>query len=183
MLHAPRSPLSGPFLASRAGSILASAEAYYRLLCAYRLYEGVQPLRKMLRELGKRAGVPVTLPKPQPLDLEWLKRFGIRNEFLAGMKNVEDFWQKTGQLRHAAAHLLLDDAKAPVSFSDGPAYQTYSLAGALLLYYSHTAFQDVSRSIPNELSNKLQRGSILPMPERKRDFALRPDPLSGRGHE
>ena len=27
MLHAPRSPLSGPFLASRAGSILASAEA------------------------------------------------------------------------------------------------------------------------------------------------------------
>jgi hypothetical protein len=136
-------------------------------------------LRKTLRDLGERAGVSATLPKPQTLDLDWLRRFGIQDEFLAGLKNVEDFWQKTGQLRHAAAHFLLDDAKAPVSFSDGPTYQTYSLAGALLLHYSHAAFQDLSRSIPNELSNKLQRGSILPTTDRKAEFALRSDSKAG----
>ena len=76
----------------------------------------------------------------------------IQDEFLAGLKNVEDFWQRRGQLRHAAAHWLLYDAKAPVSFSEGATYQMYSLAGALLLYYSHTAFQDLSRTIPYELS-------------------------------
>jgi hypothetical protein len=154
---------------------ITTGSPYYRLLCAYRLYEGVQPLRKKLLELGQRAGVEVILPKPHKLDLEWLKRFGIRDEFLAGMKNVEDFWQKSGQLRHAAAHFLLDDAEAPVSFSDGPTYQIYALVGALLLYYSHAAFRNLSQSIPIELSDKLQRGSILPQLERKRDFALRPD--------
>jgi hypothetical protein len=154
---------------------ITTGSPYYRLLCAYRLYEGVQPLRKKLLDLGKRAGVAVSLPKPQALDLKWLKRFGIQDEFLAGMKNVEDFWQRTGQLRHAAAHFLLDDAKEPLSFSDGPTYEIYSLVGALLLYYSHVAFRDLSRSIPNELNNKLLRGSILPEPERKRDFTLRPD--------
>jgi hypothetical protein len=155
---------------------ITTGSPYYRLLCAYRLYEGVQLLRKMLRDLGDRAGVVVTLPKPKPLDLEWMKRFGIRDEFLAGLKNVEDFWQKTAQLRNAAAHFLLDDAEAPVSFSDGPTYHMYSLVAALLLHYSHAAFLDLSRSIPHELSDKLQRGSILPMVERKMDFALRPDP-------
>lgn len=175
-------PLGGihqdPFLAPYEALIreaITTTSPYYRLLCAYRLYEGVPPLRKMLREIGEREGVPVKLPKPQQLDLEWLKRFGVQDEFLAGLKNVEHFWQKTSQLRHAAAHFLLDDAEAPISFSDGPTYQTYSLAGALLLHYSHTAFQDLSRSIPLELSNRLQRGSILPLPERKRDFSLRPD--------
>jgi hypothetical protein len=108
-----------------------------------------------------------------------LRRFGIQDEFLAGLKNVEDFWQKTGQLRHAAAHFLLDDAKSAVSFSDGATYQTYSLAAALLLHYSHAAFLDVSRSVPRELSDKLQRGSILPVPERKADFGLRPDHRAG----
>lgn len=71
---------------------------------------------------------------------------------------------------------MLDDAKTPISLSDGPTYQNYSLAGAILLHYSHAAFQDLSQCIPLELSNKLQRGSILPMAERKMDFALRPDP-------
>ncbi len=181
-------PLGGihqyPFLAPYEALVreaITTASPYYRLLCAYRLYEGVQPLRVNLRKMGERAGVVVNLPKPQRLDLEWLKRFGIRDEFLAGVKNVEDFWQETAKLRHAAAHFLLDDAKAPVSFSDGPTYQTYSLAGALLLYYSHAAFQDLSKSIPSELSNKLQRGSILPMPERQRDFVLRPDGPSAAG--
>ena len=175
-------PLGGihqyPFLAAYEALIreaITTGSPYYRFLCAYRLYEGIQPLRKILRELGERGGVRVTLPKPQLLDLAWLKRFGIQNEFLTGLKNVEDFWQRTSQLRHAAAHFLLDDAKAPVSFSDGATYQMYSLVGALLLHYSHTAFQDLSRSIPGELSNQLQRGAILPLPERKRDFALRPD--------
>lgn len=77
-------PLGGvhqyPFLAPYEALIreaITTGSPYYRLLCAYRLYEGVQPLRKKLRELGKRTGVPVTLPKPPPLNLEWLKGFGM----------------------------------------------------------------------------------------------------------
>lgn len=179
-------PLGGihqyPFLAPYEALVreaITTGSPYYRLLCAYRLYEAVQPLRRTLRDLGQRSGVAVSLPKPQPLDLDWLRRFGIQDDFLAGVKNVEDFWQKTGKLRNAAAHFLLKDAKSPVSFSDGPTYYTYSLAGALLLHYSHAAFLELSRSIPNELSDKLQRGSILPMPERRRDFLLWPDQNAG----
>jgi hypothetical protein len=175
-------PLGGihqyPFLAPYEALVreaITTVSPYYRLLCAYRLYEGLQPLRMTLRQLGERLGVSVPLPKPPQLDLEWLKQFGIRNEFLTGLKNVEDFWKKTSEMRNAAAHFLLDDTKVPISLSDGATYQMYSLAGALLLHYSHVAFVELSQSIPLELTNKLQRGSILPMPERKNDFVLRPD--------
>ncbi len=107
--------------------------------------------------------------------MEWLKRFGIRDEFLAGLKNVDDFWKRTSELRNAAAHFLLDDADSPMSLSDGATYQQYSLAGALLLHYSHLAFKTVSGSIPDDLGNRLTRGSISPDLSRKADFALRPD--------
>jgi hypothetical protein len=154
---------------------ITTGSPFYRLLCAYRLYEGIRPLRKTLLEIGKRRGVTIQLPKPPLLDVDWLKNFGIQNEFLTGLKNVEDFWKKTAELRHAAAHFLLDGATTPVSLSDGSTYQTYSLVGALLLHYSNLAFEELIQSIPSELSNKLLCGSILPMSKHRADFVLKPD--------
>jgi hypothetical protein len=127
-------PLGGihqyPFLAPYEALVreaITTGSPFYRLLCAYRLYEGVQPLRKTIRELGARLGVTVQLPKPPLLDLEWLKSFGIQDEFLAGLKNVEDFWKKTSELRHAAAHFLLDNAKSAsitIGWTNLPALQS-----------------------------------------------------------
>lgn len=157
---------------------VTTGSPYYRLLCAYRLYEGLQPLRKTLRELGEQLGVTAPLPKPPALDLGLLRSFGFRDDDLSRLKNAEDFWKWTSELRNGAAHFLLDDAPGPLSLSDGPTYHSYSLVAAVLLHYSHLAFRDLDRHTTSHFGDKLQRGSVLPMLERRGDFVLRPDPPS-----
>lgn len=154
---------------------ITTGSPYYRLLCAYRLYEGLGPLRKTLRDLAKKEGIDVSLPKPPVIDIELLKGFGFRDDFLAGIKNAEDFWKKTTEMRNGAAHFLLDDADGPVSISDGGVYHQYSLAGAVLLHYSHLAFRDLYQYTSQHFGDKLQRGSVLPLKERRDEFILRPD--------
>ncbi|MDP2898816.1 MAG: hypothetical protein Q8Q12_19945 [bacterium] len=155
---------------------VTTTSPYYRLLCAYRLYEGLQPLRRTVRELGQRLGADVPLPKPPALDLGLLKSFGFRDDFLCGLKNAEDFWKRTSEFRNGAVHFLLDHSAAPVSLSDGRTYHSYSLVAAVLLHYSHLAFASLHRHIAQHLGGRLERGSILPMVERRADFVLRPDP-------
>ena len=157
---------------------ITTGSPFYRLLCAYRLYEGLQPLRKSIRELSERFGVTAAMPKPPALDLALLESLGFAAEFIAKVKNAEDFWKATADLRHGAAHFLLDDSPHPISFSDGGTYHTYALAGAVLLHYSHEAFRALHGHISTHFGDKLQRGSIYPMLERRRDFVLRPDALT-----
>src|SRR5206468_2154540 len=78
---------------------ITNGSPYYRLLCAYRLYEGLGPLRKLLRDFGERTGVSDALPKPPEVDLKLLKAFGVNLEVLGKVKNAEDFWKKSAELR------------------------------------------------------------------------------------
>jgi hypothetical protein len=156
---------------------ITTGSPFYRLLCAYRLYEGLQPLRKTIRELGERFGVTAPMPKPPRLDLALLQSLGFAPEFLAKLKNAEDFWKATADLRHGAAHFVLDDSPHSISISDGGTYHTYALAGAVLLHYSHEAFRALHGYISTHFGDRLSRGSIYPMIERRRDFVLKPDAL------
>ncbi len=179
-------PLGGiqqfPFLVAHEALIreaITSGSPFYRFLCAYRLYEGFRPLRKVINQLNNRFGVMAPIPKPQGIEIGLLKDFGFSPEFLSKVTNVEDFWKETTKLRHAVAHFLLDNASGPVSLSDGNFYHTYSLIGAILLSYSHKTYVDLFRYVMDNLAEKIQLGSILPMVDRRDDFLLRPDSLQG----
>lgn len=154
---------------------ITTSSPYYRLLCAYRLYEGLNPLRKTIRELGEKLGVTAPMPKPPVVDVTWLQTLGFSAELLGRVRNAEDFWRETAELRHGAAHFLLDDSTQPVSFSDGGTYQTYALVGAVLLHYSNEAFSALHGHISTHFGDRLQRGSIYPMVQRRADFVIRPD--------
>jgi hypothetical protein len=154
---------------------ITTGSPFYRLLCGHRLYEGLQPLRKTIRELGEKFGIAAQMPKPPTVDLEFLQRVGFTPDFLEKIKNAEDFWKESAILRHAAAHFLLDDSSGPISLSDGPTYYIYSLVGAVLLQYSHQAFRELSGHVSKHFGDRLSRGSILPMIERRDEFVLKPD--------
>jgi hypothetical protein len=155
---------------------ITTGSPYYRLLCAYRLYEGLQPLRKTIRELAEKFGVTAQMPKPPTVDLEFLKRVGFTPDFLEKLKHAEDFWKESAALRHAAVHFLLDGSSGPISLSHGGTYHVYSLVGAVLLQYSHQAFRELSGHATKYFGDRLTRGSVLPMIQRRDDFLLRPEP-------
>ena len=153
---------------------ITTISPFYRLLCAYRLYESLKPLRADIRRACKHFGVDAPLPKVRPVDVNWLRKLGFMESFLIGLRNVEDFWKKLGEMRNGVAHFLLDGSGA-VSFSDGGMYHLYSLSAAALLHYSHESFRDLYKFVTDNLDSVLLRGSILPLPEIRTRFIIRPD--------
>lgn len=154
---------------------ITNGSPYYRLLCAYRLYEGLGPLRKILRDLAKRTGIDApSLPKPPDIDVNLLRGFGIHESILSTVKNAEDFWKKSAELRHGAAHFLLE-GQGPLSLSDGPSYHEYSVVGAVLLHYANMAFRELHGYTAKHFGSQLTLGSILATVENRDLFVLRPD--------
>ena len=55
---------------------------FYRLLCGWRAYDGIQVLRKTIREQAESVGITERLPKDPELDLTVLREAGASEEFL-----------------------------------------------------------------------------------------------------
>lgn len=155
---------------------ITATSPFYRLLCAYRLYEGIQPLRKSLRELGESLGVSDALPKSPAVEPQRLTQFGFHHEFVSGIKNADDFWKKTTDLRNRAAHFLLKGEERPISFSDGNAFAEFGIVAAVLLHYSHLAYTQLAAYLSTRLGGKLHIGSVLPEVESRSRYVLRADP-------
>jgi hypothetical protein len=155
---------------------LSSSSPFYRFLCAYRLYEGMNALRRTLRELATKVGSSVKLPSDPKLDLEMLGAMGFRKEFLQGIQTVGDFHAKLTETRNRVAHFLLRGDEFVVNTSNGFYYDTYSMGATALLHYAHEALVDLRRHYESHLSSKLRVGEVLPLVEQRDMFVIRLDP-------
>ena len=151
-----------------------STSLYYRLLCAYRLYEGINKLREWMRKLSDEFKIKNKLPKDPLVNKELLKGLGFDQAFIDNVQRIGDLWKNYSGLRNRVAHFFLKDKNEPLHFSHGPTYYQYSLAGAVLLYHSNLAFAELAKYYNQELSGKLARGMILPMKEYRDQFILKP---------
>jgi hypothetical protein len=152
-----------------------SPSPFYRFLCAYRTYDGLNELRRTIREVCKKAAVTAKLPADAPVAVEMLKQLGFPPEFVAGIRTVNDLHGKLTDARNRIAHFLLKGAKSVVSTSDGDFYMDYALNGALLLHYAHTCLVDLRRFWVEHLDETVRMGQILPLVERRDDFVVRTD--------
>lgn len=152
---------------------IISSSPYYRFLCAYRLYEGLNKLRRWLREVSKKLEVKEKLPKDPLVDKDYLLAIGFDEDFLSGMKTIGDLWKKFTESRNRIAHYFLSNDARPLHFSHGKTYMEYSIASGVLLYHSNLALTDLVMYFNKNLSSKLARGSILPIKEQKDDFCIR----------
>jgi hypothetical protein len=87
-----------------------SESAYYRLLCLYKIMEGILGvLRAQAREKAKELGVQLGLPKERVPDHPDMP---AHLRYLVG-KTIRDFYDNTLQknYRDAAAHFLVQDTK------------------------------------------------------------------------
>jgi hypothetical protein len=153
---------------------ICATSPYYRLLCAYRLCDGISHVRSLLREAATQLGVTVPLPKDLTVDQSLLEGLGFPKEARDGVKKVNDLHRKLTDLRNQVAHFLLtkENGRAPLDVSDGHTYLVFSIAGAALLHYGVLTMGELSAYYQQNLSSRLNRGSILPIPEQRSRFRV-----------
>ena len=122
-----------------------SPSPFYKLLCAYRVYEGTNPIRRWLREQCERLGIAERLPRELEVDLEELIGLGLDREFVARVKTVADMFEQLRGLRDAIAHFLIkgEQGSAHVYLADGEAIRSYSTSAGILLLCAHRSLESL----------------------------------------
>ncbi len=154
---------------------LTSSSPFYRLLCAWKVYEGMGSIRRQLRENAERLGVEEALPPDPLVDREELVRLGFRPEFVENMRTANDLFGRLTEMRNAIAHFLIEggEGEAQVYLADGSQLRVYSIAGAALLTYAHRMIEVLRQYYARNLEFRLNRGMILPTPQNRGRFLIR----------
>lgn len=160
---------------------ITSGSPYYRLLCAWKVYEGIGRIRRFLRERAEEFGVQERLPPDPAVDREELLRLGFQPEFLEEIRTANDLFGKLTEMRNGIAHFLFenDAGESQVYLADGVQLRIYSTAASALLLYAHRMIEVLRQYYARNLEGRLMGGMMLPMPAnrdlfivRARDFGL-----------
>jgi hypothetical protein len=136
-------PRFAPYEALLREAVVATSP-YYRFLCAFKLFEGVDTLRYEIRKLVERFSITAPLPRPPTIDQGILRNLGFKEEFVREIKTAKDLLNKFRSARHAIAHFLVTEAADhPLHISNGDDYRFYAMAGAALLHYSNLAVSEL----------------------------------------
>jgi hypothetical protein len=167
-------PVFAPYFAIFREAITSSSP-FYRLLCAWRVYEGIQTIRKWLREQCSRFDIKEKLPKEADVDTAHLARMGFPPEFCARIQKVSDLFNELSELRNGIAHFLFnaEAGDAHVYLARGQEIRNYSVSSAILLSYAIKSIDDLRLFYNKHLEGRLNRGMILPMVDQRDQFVVR----------
>jgi hypothetical protein len=142
---------------------LTTTSPFYRLLCAWKMYEGTNHIRRWIREECKKGGIKDRMPSDPDVDPQELIRLGLDPKFVKGITHASDLFNKLTEPRNAIAHFLAksDAGESHVYVADGRQ-----------LRYAHRVLEELrlfcSQRIP------FARGAmILPMPQNRDQFIVR----------
>lgn len=152
---------------------LSSVSPYYRLLCAYRMYEGINDLRALIRDHTKTLGIEAKMPGDPKVNVDELRRLGLREDFLADIRSTNDLYAKLKAHRDGIAHFLLKAGQTHTYLSSSESVMEYALGSAILLRYAWRAIMELKVYYAREVEPKAMVGSILPTPDNDL-FAVRP---------
>lgn len=157
---------------------ITSSSPFYRLLCACRIYEGTNSIRKWTKAQCDRLGIKERLPRDPRIEPADLERKGFTPEFASEIRTAHDLFDKLRAHRDAIAHFLYEgrdeeEEKQHVYVAEGEALFIYSAGSSVLLEYASLAINDLRLFYSRYLDNHLHRGSILPMVEIRERFRVR----------
>jgi hypothetical protein len=155
---------------------ICSESPYYRLLCAYRVKEGIDLIRNSAGQFAASVDKQRLMPKePQILASELLKRGAGLGRTEADEQKIDpcrvfnltqlfNFWNEK---RNAAAHIFKEasrgSAEAVLRPSRGTDYRDFSSTAAILLYYAGLhlrelktfAFEQLEPQSPFQVSGRM----------------------------
>jgi hypothetical protein len=155
---------------------LVSSSPFYRLICAWKMYEGAGKIRAQVRKECKERRIAAKLPADPKITTDELLSFGFDKDFITGVTCARDLFEKLRQTRDAISHFLIDtdDGESLVYLADGAQLRHYSMSGAAMLYYSHKALEDLRLFSTKGGIHFLGRGGmILPLPQNRDQFVVR----------
>jgi methylamine utilization protein MauJ len=153
---------------------LTTTSPFYRLLCAWKMYEGTDRIRKWIREQCEQHNISDRLPPDVQIDSQELIGFGFDTTFVQGVRCARDLFSKLGDQRDAIAHFLIerDGAESHVYVADGRQLHAYATGSSALLRYAHRVLEELRLFCAKHML--LSRGSmILPMPRDRDQFVVR----------
>lgn len=146
---------------------------YHRHLCACRIYEGVNWLRREMRKAARDFGVEAKLPKDPRVDITELVDLGVTEDYVQGVNTAADLFARWDKHRHQIAHFLLRDPESHFYLSSGEAPREYSFIAAISLRYAIRAINELRDYFVKHLTNHMLRGDVLPMVENRDRFVVR----------
>ena len=153
---------------------LTASSPFYRLLCAWKIYEGAQRLRRWIREQCEERKIIARMPPDPEIDRNELIRMGFSPEFVGDIRHAGELFERLADARHAIAHFLIEreEGDSHVYVADGTQIQQYAIGSAGLLRYAHRLLEDLRLFCVQHLP--LHRGpAILPLPENRDEFIVR----------
>lgn len=154
---------------------ITATSPYYRLLCACRIYEGINQVRRWMHEQCEARNIEARLPPDAAIDRDDLLRLGFVPDFIGGVRTAADLFARLRDARDAIAHFLIEreDANVHVYLAEGVQLRTYSVGSAALLRYAWQSINDLRTFYVQHLENHFMRGAILPTIENRDRFIVR----------
>jgi hypothetical protein len=87
---------------------LTTASPFYRLLCAWKMYEGTNRIRRWISEECDRRRINDQMPADPEVDPQELIRLGLDATFVQGIRRARDLFEKMRDQRDAIAHFLIE---------------------------------------------------------------------------
>jgi hypothetical protein len=140
---------------------LTSSSPFYRLLCAARMYEGTNTIRKWMKERCVERGIQDRLPSDPVVTQEELKDFGFAPEIIQGVKTTQDLFHKLKDMRDAIAHFLIEREAGDVHvyLAEGAELERYATAAVALLHYAHNALESLRRFLHRQIRKQPWHGA------------------------
>jgi hypothetical protein len=153
---------------------LTTASPFYRLLCAWKMYEGTNRVRRWVREECERRGITDPMPADPHIDAQELIRLGLDAAFVQGIRHARDLFEKMREQRDAIAHFLIerDEGESHVYVADGRQLHAYAVGSAALLRYAHRVLEEL-RQFASQRMLWATGAMILPMPQDRAQFVVR----------
>jgi hypothetical protein len=154
---------------------ITSSSPYYRLLCAWKVYDGIGRIRRFMREKAEEFGIQERLPPDPPVDRDELTRLGFTPDFLDRVRTANDIFGQLTEMRNGIAHFLFRSGagEGHVYLADGIQLRIYSTAASALLLYAERMLSVLRDYYNRNLEARLMKGMILPMPQNRAMFIVR----------
>jgi hypothetical protein len=154
---------------------VVSSSPFYRLLCAFRIYDGTTEIRRWLREQCEQHRIEDRMPADPEVAAAELLGLGFSPEIVNGIRRARDLFERFREHRNAIAHFLVEgeQGQAHVYLADGLMIRTYSMGAVALLKYAHRTLRELRMFYTAHLAPILMRGMVLPLPEHRDRYVVR----------
>jgi hypothetical protein len=161
-----------------------SSSPFYRLLCAYRLEDATDEIRRELRSRLKKRASDIRLPPETRVEPNVLRGLAVSEDRVKRLRTLRNLYDEFRTLRNAIAHFLIPglnkEQKSLAPISDGSLIRTYSIASNALLHHVDLKIKVLREFVETHRLGSGQGSSILPFPKDKLKFPVR-DPLIPHG--